>query len=81
MLSELMLRVLFFLAGLFLVLQGAIALAIAKVTFHGWATRRADWLPVDSTGELTLPIWLAPTLVSTGIVTLLYAIALPKRAE
>ena len=74
-------RVLFFLAGLFLVLQGTIALAVSRVTLHSWATRRVDWLPLDAAGQMTLPIWLAPTLVSTGIVTLLYSIALPKRSD
>ena len=71
-------RALFFLAGLFLILQGAIALAISRVTLHDWAIDRLSSDSLRLASEVSLPVWLAPTLVATGVVTLVYAIALPK---
>lgn len=76
-----MFRALFFLAGLFLVLQAGLALAISEVRLHDWAARRLDVLPLQSGGVLPLPAWLSPVLVSTGLVTLMYAVALPKRRD
>ena len=76
-------RALFFLGGLFLLLQGGIALGIEQVTVHDWAAARMSGLPtpMQPTGErvVALPAWLAPTLVATGGVTLMYAIALPAK--
>ena len=74
-------RALFFLGGLFLLSQGAVALAIDAVTLHSWATKRLSEAGVSVPSRLVLPIWLAPTLVSTGGVTLIYAIALPRKSE
>lgn len=75
-------RALFFLGGFFLSLQGAIVLAVEEVQLHDWAASRLDGLVTSESPRIAIPIWLAPTLVSTGGVTLLYAIALPgKKAD
>ena len=74
-------RALFFLGGLFLLLQGAIALSIDTLTLHDWAVTRLGDAGVKTASTVRLPIWLAPTLVSTGAVTLVYAIALPSKPK
>ena len=72
-------RALFFLGGLFLLTQGGITLAIDTLTLHDWAVSRLGRAGVKTASTVRLPIWLAPTLVSTGTVTLVYAIALPSK--
>ena len=72
-------RALFFLAGLFCILQGALVLAVSEVTLHDWATERLSESDLVVSSRVVLPVWLAPSLFSTGMVTLVYAIALPKK--
>lgn len=78
-----MFRALFFLAGLFLMLQGGITLAVAEITLQDWAIARLAAADIPVGSRIALPVWLAPTLVATGLVTLVYAFALPgkKRGE
>ena len=78
-----MFRALFFLAGLFLMLQGGITLAVAEIVLQDWAVARLAAADIAVGSRIALPVWLAPTLVATGLVTLVYAFALPgkKRGE
>lgn len=73
-----MLRTLFFVFGLFALLQGFVCLAVDSMTLNEVAAERfAAW--VDEHRRMTLPVWFGPSLVMTGGVTLLYALALPSK--
>lgn len=75
---RLMIRALFFVVGLFALLQGGICLSVESMTISDFAAQRLDaW--TDENRQLIVPIWFGPTLVLTGGVTLLYAIALPAK--
>ena len=79
--GPLVFRALFFLGGLFLLAQGGIALAISEITLHDWAVTRLADAGLRVRSSVVLPVWLAPTLVATGGVTLVYAIALPAKEK
>ena len=79
-----MLRTMFFATGTFAALCGAVLFRVDRVVL----TRSPnDARVVDSISrslsdgrcEIDPPEWLAYTLVSTGLLTMLYAVALPKK--
>jgi hypothetical protein len=79
-----MLRAMFFATGTFAALCGAVLFRVDRVVL----TRSADDVRIvdvigrslpDSRCEIDPPEWLAYTLVSTGVLTMLYALALPKK--
>ena len=73
-----MIRGLFFVVGLFALLQGAVCLGVESMTVTELAaTKLHEYLNGDRLVEV--PIWFGPTLVFTGLVTLLYAVALPAK--
>ena len=75
-----MIRALFFVVGLFALLQGGICLTVESMTVSDLAAEHlARW--TDENRTLVVPMWFGPTLVLTGGVTLLYAIALPAKQQ
>jgi hypothetical protein len=79
-----MLRAMFFATGTFAALCGAVLFRVDRVVL----TRSKDDARVvdvishnsaDDRCEIDPPEWLAYTLVSTGLLTMLYALALPKK--
>lgn len=73
-----MIRGLFFVVGLFALLQGVLCLCVESMTITELAAARLEaWTAEDRL--LVVPAWFGPTLVFTGGVTLLYAVALPAR--
>ncbi|MBL8850024.1 MAG: hypothetical protein JNG89_10075 [Planctomycetaceae bacterium] len=79
-----MLRSTFFAIGVFAVLTGLLLFQVDQLVLlrtssgDGLGDRLAAWRGDDS-AVLDPPDWLPYSLASTGMVTLLYAIALPKR--
>lgn len=77
-------RATFFAIGVFTVLTGLLLFQVDQVVLlrtpdgDGLGDRLAAWRSDDS-ATVDPPDWLPYSLASTGIVTLLYAIALPKR--
>lgn len=71
-------RALFFVVGLFAVMQGAVCLGVDSMTLTERAANQFRDLVGDGR-ELSVPVWFGPTLVFTGAVTLLYSIALPAK--
>jgi hypothetical protein len=74
----------FFATGTFAALCGAVLFRVDRVVL----TRSEDDARVvdvisrniaDDRREIDPPVWLAYTLVSTGLLTVLYALALPKK--
>lgn len=80
-----MLRAMFFAIGTFLTLTGLLLFHVDRVVLtHGSAAESTLLAVVSSahpTGsrEIDPPSWLPYTLVSTGILTMLYAVALPRK--
>ena len=81
-----MLRSLFFAAGTFLLLCGLVlfrvdAIVLAPAESHAdIGLRVAARTGHDGRDEVDPPPWLSYTLTSTGVVTMLYALALPRKA-
>lgn len=76
-----MIRGLFLVVGLFGVLQGILCLGVESMTITERAAEKFESI-VNAERVFSVPIWLGPTLLFTGAVTLLYAVALPaKRAR
>jgi hypothetical protein len=79
-----MLRATFFAIGMFAVLNGMLLFQVDQLVLlrtpagDGLGDRLAEWRGNDS-AVFDPPDWLPYSLASTGMVTLLYAIALPKR--
>lgn len=77
-------RATFFAIGIFAVLTGLLLFQVDQVALvrtpegDGLGDRLAAWRGTDS-ATVDPPDWLPYSLASTGFVTLLYAIALPKR--
>lgn len=73
-----MIRGLFFVVGLFAVMQGLVCLGVDSMKLTELAAERMQSL-LSEDRVLSVPIWFGPTLVFTGGVTLLYSLALPAR--
>jgi hypothetical protein len=82
-----MLRASAFAAGLFVALWGAVFLVVDKVVLYSPPESEPGirgMLKQQAIGQETRPIidpqeWAAFTLMSLGSVTMLYAVALPKK--
>ena len=79
-----MLRATFFAIGIFAVLTGLLLFQVDHVVLlrtpagDGFGDRVASWRS-DGSATVDPPDWLPYSLASTGMVTILYALALPKR--
>ena len=71
-------RGLFFTVGLFALLQGTICLGVEELTLNDAAATALPSLVADGR-TLHVPVWAGTTLAATGLVTLAYAVALPKK--
>ncbi len=64
----------FFLAlGISSIILGLEVLALERATLHSWV--------LDATREVKFESWMPWSLLSTGVVVLLYSFTLPKRAK
>lgn len=78
-----------FAIGLFILMWGATFLSVERVVFkHKETEEESKKYPIrglvttlneDNKRELSCPDWGAFTLMSVGTVTMLYAVALPRR--
>ena len=71
-------RVFFFTVGLFAVAQGVVCLGLESLTVSVAAASRVGSIASDGR-VVAVPVWVGATLVSTGVITLLYAVALPRK--
>ena len=71
-------RTFFFTVGLFSVAQGAVCLGLKSLTVTEAAAARIAPI-ADDAGVVPMPVWVGATLVAAGVITLLYAIALPAK--
>ena len=71
-------RGLFFTLGLFAACQGMVCLGVDSLTVTAAAAERVG--PLAEDGVVSVPAWFGTTLLATGVVTLLYSVALPKKA-
>lgn len=83
-----MLRASFFAAGLFVLLCGISLLFVDKLVLANMEDEPAEadvqgllaTEPADEDNILDPPDWVAFSLMSVGSVTILYAVALPKKS-
>lgn len=79
-----MLRAMFFAVGVFTVLCGLLLFQVDQIVLvrtpagDGPGDRVAAWRR-DGSATVDPPAWLPYSLTSTGLVTMLYALALPRR--
>lgn len=79
-----MLRAMFFAMGTFAALAGGVLFQVDRVVLTSSAAETAAARSLsrplaDGGREVDPPSWLPYTLVSTGVLTMLYALALPKK--
>jgi hypothetical protein len=79
-----MLRAMFFAMGTFAALAGGVLFQVDRVVLTSsvgeTAAARSLSSPLaDGRREVDPPSWLPYTLASTGVLTMLYALALPKK--
>lgn len=80
-----MLRAMFFAMGTFAALCGGVLFQVDRVVLtssagHSTAAQSLTTPLPDGRREIDPPSWLPYTLASTGVLTMLYALALPKKA-
>jgi hypothetical protein len=78
-----MLRSMFFAIGTFVTLAGLLLFRVDRIVLTPGSNRGAAQLissPLaDGCREIDPPAWLSYTLASCGVLTMLYAFALPKK--
>lgn len=80
-----MLRAMFFAMGMFAALCGGVLFQVDRVVLTSSAAETPVAASLTRTRpggrrEIDPPAWLPYTLASTGVLTMLYALALPKKA-
>lgn len=76
-----MLRALFFAVGAFIALTGGGLFVVDKVVLNESARRSMaeQTTLIGGSGEIDPPAWLPYTCSSCGVLTMLYAMALPRK--